>query len=944
MSKPQSTDTRRDRDIKSGAHHTKHRSAHREKACPNPPASPTPVTLSFQVTEDRTQLNFAPKVSWGAVTRDDQGHKIDIHQYVVQMMATDGHGNAVELEDGKPRIRELHKNIPKSADIQDDYFVVYPEVPRPKTWYWQARVAAVDEKGCQGDFGPTPPLGWTAEKLPWQTDAGRGAVPTPTGVTLLFDTFERGRHDRYRAVVVWNEITNWDIPGGDHNDDMAAYEVELQSGTNTYPPGPTTNWNDATNPKRSRVKSAKDSDTDTTAQTAFKNIHPHYYYRVRVRAIDRFNRRGNWSNWAPNDSPGVTPSDSGAPPVPTNVDLNMNSHQARITWDEQIDASTGILHQDVAFFRVQMSKNSGFSTINYKDDFVTTQHKVFKLDKPKGTWFARVAAVDAAGNGKNNWSTLASDTPRKPPAVPNVRVDFILQEPKKWNKVKARVRWDGVQEQSDDIAFYVVELESGDVVGGDPQNTYTKDGNRWKGHVKAAEVTDDTGILEATETAYAPDATDRRLQWMHDAKRGHFYRARVRAVDKDGQAGDYGPNPPQGWTNGTKCSPANARVLKKPTNVTSVVSTKGVGIRWTHPIDSDNLPDQTIDYFRVMAALTAPPTAPNSDWSPTLVLEDDIVHGRRAVYNASEWVNTAGPYYLAVQSVDEMNNTSDWSYPVDASGNPATVSPGTAGVGPGDINDPSLFSTTIPVIVSRSTLPVLPDANFPGGSQVWLTADFTDAAGKLFVKRKFYKNKAGAWTAEIFAVDLGDSVQAANIAADAVRAVHIRAGEITGDHLNANVATAATFVLRNAGGTGGAFRTDTVNSPRIEMSQVDGPDRIAFVNAAANVGGALGRVFLAPTSDTPSGGTRADLVDLVVWGQSPSQVNSGLRWGNTASNGAANSRLLNNGAIQLGANLLAVGTPDSGTCRLFWNPQANSGAGALQIKKPNGNVLTVTVT
>lgn len=952
MSSPNSADSKRDRDIKRGAKHDRHRSVHREKACPNPPAAPSTITESFQVTEDRTALNFAPKVSWAAVTRDEQGHKIDIHQYVVQMVATSGGGldaqgmgPPVELEDGKPRLREMHKNIPKhdangnSTDPADDFFVVYPEVPRPKTWYWQARVAAVDEKGCQGDFTP-----WTNQRLPWQTDSGRGAVPTPSGVAMIFDTEEKSRHDRYRAEVTFNEIRNWDIPGGDHQEDVKGYVVELQAGTNNYPPGmnPTT-WLPHT---RERTPEAG---TAATKTVVFEKIHKHYYYRARARTIDRFNRRSDWSNWVPNDSPGATPSDNVSPPQPTALDLNMNGHEARITWDEVIDPASGILHQDVAFFQVQLAKDAGYNNVALRDHFCITQHKVFKLDKPKGDWYARVQAVDAAGN-QSGWAAYpqypsARDTPRKPPAVPNVRVDFILQEPGKWAKVKARVRWDAVQEASDDIDHYIVELESGDVVNGDPKNTFSKDGNRWTGHVKAAEVTDDAGTLEATETTYAPDAADRRLQFMHPAKRGHWYRARVRAVDKDGQAGSFGPTPPEGWSgNGAhrqKCSPPNAQVLKVPQNVHGVASVRGVGIRWTHPqsIDADTglvdgFRDESIDFFRVQVSTERPAAG----WSPTVTQEDDVVHGRRVFYNASEWTNQAGPFYLAVQSVDHIGNTSGWVYETDANG-PVGLTPGAAALGPGDINDPSFFGGLIPPIVSRATLPVLPDPLYPAGSQVWLAqgaggdnTNWVDAtvinpnpnvspAGS-WPRRRFYKNKANVWTAEIFAVDLGDSVQAGNIAANAIRAVHIRAGEITGDHFNANVATATTFVLRSSTGTGGAFRTDNIGASRIEMSQVDGPDRLAFVNGASS-GGNLGRVFLVPATNTPAGGTRRDLIDLTVPGNVPSQADSGLRWGNTAADGTANSRLLNSGAIQLGSNGLAVGDSDAGTIRLFWDNANN---------------------
>lgn len=122
------------------------------------------------------------------------------------------------------------------------------------------------------------------------------------------------------------------------------------------------------------------------------------------------------------------------------------------------------------------------------------------------------------------------------------------------------------------------------------------------------------------------------------------------------------------------------------------------------------------------------------------------------------------------------------------------------------------------------------------------------------------------------------------------------------------------------------------------MSQVDGPDRLAFINGASS-GGNLGRAFLTPASNTPSGGTRRDLIDLLIPGNVPSQADSGLRWGNSASNGTANSRLLNSGAIQLGDNTLAVGDSDAGTCRLFWDNVNN----VLKIRI-GSNTKTVTAT
>lgn len=457
---------------KYGSHGGDHRK-HRDRPCGNPPAVPTGVVLSFQATEALTHLVFTGKVKWNEVTADTAGHKTKIDSYEVQMRATDVNGVPVETQDdtdgdavNDTRIRIARKNpvqsvgitvataaasvatfttrrdhgfaindritvsgmtpgayngnwtvasVPttttltanigstpadgtdfgKLSDRDDKLHVITRKLPRPKTWYWQARVRAVDADQCQGNWSV-----WTTPGLPWT--GADPQPPTPTGLNITFDNKDRNRHNRWRAIVEWDEVLNWDVPGGDREDDMSAYSVQMEKSNDGASADGTKRW--------ARRVEAKSEDADTTQHLIRHVIFRRYYYRARVRSIDRFNRRGVWSAWTAWQQPG-----SEGPPQPTNVKIFDNATNRVVTkWDAPTDPNDSeIIDVDIDHFQVQVSTSSTFATIYDFDRYHSSMKRAFKIAAADegGTFYARVRSLNSEAD-KSAWipATLAGNS------------------------------------------------------------------------------------------------------------------------------------------------------------------------------------------------------------------------------------------------------------------------------------------------------------------------------------------------------------------------------------------------------------------------------------------------------------------------------------------------------------------------------------------------------
>lgn len=365
----------------------------KRRPCGNPPAKPASVAVTFTATEARVHLRFTGKVKWDPVVTDEGGHGVHVKEYEVQYRAVNASGVPQELEDSKERRRVIRRFGPaelrlddatnpsgstfrfrtrrdhgiitgdkfkiegcrhpstyngsytatgtpsstlveatggasgvancddpgKLIDDQDGCFVILREVPRPKTWYWQARVRAVDHDDCAGDWTT-----WTTPVLPWT-----GADPEPPTPTftdpgaVTFDNKGKGRHTKVRLKFTFDEVVDWDVPGGDRESDMAAYAVQLDRSDDGV------TWDGA--PYRTKIYPAKDGDADTTRTAIFLNIRRRYWYRCRVRTIDRFGRRGDWSAWT---TPAL-PFDDDQPPQPLNVKIfEASTDRVVVKWSD----------------------------------------------------------------------------------------------------------------------------------------------------------------------------------------------------------------------------------------------------------------------------------------------------------------------------------------------------------------------------------------------------------------------------------------------------------------------------------------------------------------------------------------------------------------------------------------------------------------------------------
>lgn len=326
---------------------------------------------------------------------------------------------------------------------------------RPKTLYWQARVRAVDKNGCVGNWSD-----WTAPGLPWTGADPKPPAPIFLPVPITFERVEVHKHHKLRARVTWFEVTNFDYPGSPADDetDVSAYAVELATSTDGI--------NEVSTNYRSKHKVAKDSDADATATAVFGNVHRRYWYRARVRTIDRFNRRSDWSNW----SAWILPFDDQAPPKPiavkiydkgidrvildwtaptlsipsrglvsnaassttvtgtgtaflteietgTTVKIGIETRRVTaVTSDTSLtvdsaltNANVGVVlyevvqHPDVVRFRAQISTSPSFTTI-YKEDDVVGSKKAFKVADAdiNDTYYGRVRSIDGVYN-KSQW-------------------------------------------------------------------------------------------------------------------------------------------------------------------------------------------------------------------------------------------------------------------------------------------------------------------------------------------------------------------------------------------------------------------------------------------------------------------------------------------------------------------------------------------------------------
>jgi hypothetical protein len=242
-----------------------------------------------------------------------------------------------------------------------------------------------------------PPLDYTTMK---RTD-----VPAPTGVSLSFDRKEKNRHNPIRCIVTCDEVKN-------HcGDDVDYYVFQLWR----WDP---VNWSLLdTEPVQKAKVEAKDEDANTTVKAIFTNVRQKGWYVARVRAISDRHR----SKWSAFSSPGSA-SDSVAPPTPLNVTIHDKAtNRIVIDWDAPSDDNDSEqIHPDIAYFQIQLSTSSGFSSIYKFDRYHIGTSRSWKIRESDlgETFYARVRSVDGSGN-KSSWVPATIIGNSSPSATPD---------------------------------------------------------------------------------------------------------------------------------------------------------------------------------------------------------------------------------------------------------------------------------------------------------------------------------------------------------------------------------------------------------------------------------------------------------------------------------------------------------------------------------------------
>jgi len=360
----------------------------------------------------------------------------------------------------------------KMQDADDRLHIIFPHVPRPKTWYFKARVRAVDRSGCIGNWSA-----WTAAILPWTGSDPEPPTPTFTDPgALTFDSKNRSRHHKLRALFTFNDMAPWDVPGGDHEDDLDHYEVQIDRSDD----GVTFDGKPFPHQRVPARRNAGSADAEGYDQLATRTaifhggyIQRRYWYRCRVRSFDRFNRPGDWSSWC---TPAF-PFDDTQPPTPLLVRVHSTAtDRVVLDWDDPP------VYIPV---RGTWSGTTGTPTLN------GTASPKATVEVERGS-LIRIDGVNYTV--KHTGST---------PGTPS---DTILTLTTNLSTTPASLRLFLVEDDPD-VAYYVVQIaKSGDVTTGSPDQyniIYAKD--RTRGNRKAFKIL--------------------------DADKGNTFYARVRSVD-----------------------------------------------------------------------------------------------------------------------------------------------------------------------------------------------------------------------------------------------------------------------------------------------------------------------------------------------------------------------------------------------------------------------------
>jgi hypothetical protein len=203
---------------------------------------------------------------------------------------------------------------------------------------------------------------------------------------------------------------------------------------------------------------------------------------------------------------------------------------------------------------------------------------------------------------------------------------------------------------------------------------------------------------------------------------------------------------------------------------------KRIAIHWDPPLDVDGFPDETITHYEVQVSKS-------STFSTILEQAKHVLnsHYRYTVEDADVGIT----HFARVRAIDDTGTPSAWvsssDVPEDDSGVP----------GDGTITSITQFAHTIRPPVVVSSLPPLPNEDFPQGSFVFLITD-----------QKLYRNSTGTtWTRAVDGQDIiADSITAGQIQVGAIGADEIAANAIVAGKIHATQALIGKLFTTNAGG------------------------------------------------------------------------------------------------------------------------------------------------
>lgn len=595
---------------------------------PARPAAPANVALTFKVRETAHELKYRGVVNWDAVTDDEEGNPTAVHRYIVQLRPTDATGNPRD-EEGNPippstEKALIHKAVVDEKDDEGDLDdlptrYVFRDIDHPADWHYQARVRSVDIRNRKGPWSA-----WTAVQLPANTAEPK--PPTPGNVTLAFDNKVRHRHLRFRAIVRCDEVPPFDYPGGDKNNDVVWYQFQIERTDSAGTPILT---DDLKRVRRKKLVPWEDEadDENNVAKATFFPIRKRHYWRARVRSIDRFGRKGDWSLWTAHG----TPSDSDAPPAPTSVTLTVRQRHfiAEVTLptdpdDPEPDSGLKDPHPDIAFWQCQVATDSFFTNVIRSDRKVLGDRKQFKANKPgDATYYARARTMDAAGNA-SAWVS-ASDAKGRPSSPSVTGIVFDTTEKTKGARVRATVNFSQVTDLEEDIDRYVVQFQTNN------SSTFTADQKRRRAVVDEFEPGDTDDQLSAN---------------FGQIKRHRWCRARVRAVTKDGQKSTWSP-----WSTPVQATDSEAPPAPSGVTVTSIP--KGVAVDWSDAVD-DLIADtahRDVTHYEVELH--------GNSLFTNLIKRRRHETGTRKEFKGPA-VTEGGTYYARVRSVASEGTKSGW--------------------------------------------------------------------------------------------------------------------------------------------------------------------------------------------------------------------------------------------------------------------------------------------